>query len=452
MTVSVREQTARKAGRREEVLRPFVREAAYMNDRVRTGIEQHRKGWFRLRVVDENRKPVPEAWLGAEQKTHDFHVGANLFMLDEMESAEKNRIYQERFAEAFNMATLPIYWDALEPEEGKPRLRADSPKIYRRPPPDLCLDYCEANAITPKAHCLVYDYFTPAWVPWDVPAAKAAYERRFAALSEHCAARIPGWEVINETQYRYGHCVLEKEHGLVEWAFHLAERYFPRNELIINESHGAIWGPAYRYDRSAYYMQIERALSKGCRIDTVGMQFHMFNGPEEEAKNTAPYFSPENLYDVMDLYASFGKPLQITELTIPAHDTDPENEAVQAEIIKNLYRIWFSHPAMEAIMYWNLADGYAAYAPQGDMTCGENRYRGGLLRFDLSPKPAFFAVRDLFRKEWHTHEEMTADGDGRVCFKGFYGKYEITVRLKDRTAVRTVDFSKQGERDVTLTV
>ena len=29
-------------------------------------------------------------------------------------------------------------------------------------------------------------------------------------------------------------------------------------------------------------MQIERALSKGCRIDTIGMQFHMFNRFETE--------------------------------------------------------------------------------------------------------------------------------------------------------------------------
>lgn len=72
----------------------------------------------------------------------------------------------------------------------------------------------------------------------------------------------------------------------------------------------------------------------------------------------------------MDTYAKFGKPLQITEITIPAYSNDPADEEIQSQIIKNLYSIWFSHPAMEAIIYWNLPDGYAHRAVPGDMTQG----------------------------------------------------------------------------------
>jgi hypothetical protein len=42
-------------------------------------------------------------------------------MLDELETEEKNEKYKKYFAELFNMATLPFYWDTLEPEKGKPR-------------------------------------------------------------------------------------------------------------------------------------------------------------------------------------------------------------------------------------------------------------------------------------------------------------------------------------------
>ncbi|MBQ7377508.1 MAG: hypothetical protein IJW71_04210 [Clostridia bacterium] len=31
-------------------------------------------------------------------------------------------------------------------------------------------------------------------------------------------------------------------------------------------------------------------------------------------------------------------------------------------------------PIKEERGYWNLVDGYAAFAPQGDMTAGENNY------------------------------------------------------------------------------
>ncbi|HML48759.1 MAG TPA: glycoside hydrolase family 10, partial [Clostridia bacterium] len=74
-------------------------------------------------------------------------------------------MYKDLFRQVNNLATLPFYWRDLEPEQGKPRFAADSPKAYRRPAPDLCLAYCEANGITPKAHCLMYDQFTPDWVP-----------------------------------------------------------------------------------------------------------------------------------------------------------------------------------------------------------------------------------------------------------------------------------------------
>lgn len=63
-------------------------------------------------------------------------------MLDEFETEEKNRAYREVFKDTFNLATVPFYWSDLEPERGKPRYTADSPKIYRRPATDLCVDYC----------------------------------------------------------------------------------------------------------------------------------------------------------------------------------------------------------------------------------------------------------------------------------------------------------------------
>ena len=36
--------------------------------------------------------------------------------------------------------------------------------------------------------------------------------------------------------------------------------------------------------------------------------------------------------------------------------------------------------------------------PQGDMTSGENYYHGGLLRFDMSEKPAYQVIKELFQK------------------------------------------------------
>ena len=74
------------------------------------------------------------------------------FMLDELETEEKNKKYKKCFAELFNMATLPFYWRDLEPEKDKQRYDKDSPKIYRRPATDLCIEFCEEHGIEPREH------------------------------------------------------------------------------------------------------------------------------------------------------------------------------------------------------------------------------------------------------------------------------------------------------------
>ena len=436
--------------RREQVLKPFVDQADYMNDRVKSGIEQNRKGWFTLKVRDGEGKPVPGARIELKQKNHEFRVGANLFLLDEMETEEKNAEYRRLFADCFNLATLPFYWKDLEPEEGRPRFAKDSPKIYRRPAPDLCLEFCEANGIEPKCHCLNYDQYTPDWVPNEVPAVRKALYKRFSELSGRYAARIPSWEVTNETLFQGGKTVNFRTNDMVEWSFRTADRLFPQNRLIINDAHCNIWN-VFNGNRSAYYMQIERLLRGGCRLDSIGMQYHMFYREEDEAKQTAVFYSPERIYGVLDRYADFRLPIQITELTIPAYHWTQEDEDIQAEIIKNIYSMWFSHPCMEGIIYWNLADGYA-YGKQGDMENGENYYHGGLVRYDLTPKKAYYTIRDLFQKTWRTNAETGTGDGGSAPFKGFYGEYEATVHAGEKTVTRTLNCSRKGSRELTVTL
>ena len=110
-----------------------------------------------------------------------------------------------------------------------------------------------------------------------------------------------------------------------------------------------------------------------------------------------------------------------------------------------MYRIWFSHPAVEAAIYWNLPDGYAAFAPMGDMTSGENRYRGGLLDFNLNPKPAYDVLKNLFQNEWTTDTVCETNADGEAKFQGFYGEYEVTVGGLKTTVKLSPKFANEFE-------
>lgn len=437
-------------GNKDELLKYFRENRDFMDERIKSGIEQNRKGYAGVLICDSEGNPLKGAKVKINLKNHEFKHGANLFMLDEFESEEKNQVYKEQFKRAFNLATLPFFWRDLEPVKGQPRYAKNSPKIYRRPAPDLCLEYCEQNNIEAKGHCLVYIYHNPDWIEKELHKAKSQIDEHIKELAERYKDRIPKWEVVNETIRGAGwldKAPIDIAPDLIEWSFFEARKYFPGNELIINEASG-VWKDLL-YNRSHYYMLIERAIRNGAKIDTAGIQYHMFYKPEELINHARTYYNPRMLYAVMDEYEKLGVNLQVTETTIPAYTDLPEDEELQAEIIKNLYSIWFSHRAMNGIIYWNLVDGYCYTGKPtkdtiGMMNEGENSWRGGLIRHDMTPKPAFDVICDLFNKEWHTEGEYTSDDDGMIRFKGFFGEYDVQIIYNGKKTDEKLEFLKGG--------
>ena len=106
---------------------------------------------------------------------------------------------------------------------------------------------------------------------------------------------------------------------------------------------------------------------------------------------------------------------------------------------------------MEAIIYWNLPDGYAHGAVPGDCSKGENIYYGGLCRFDMSPKPAYEAIRELVGREWRTDLERDVAG-GRMAFRGFHGTYEIEATSNGKTVTREFHLGPINFLNVEVTI
>ena len=86
------------------------------------------------------------------------------------------------------------------------------------------------------------------------------------------------------------------------------------------------------------------------------------------------------------------------------------------------------------------------------MTLGENYYYGGLLRFDLSPKPAYFRIKELLQKKWHTETELITDEKGNVDFRGFFGDYDIEIETSAGVERKTVNLSKNGKNCYIVTI
>lgn len=405
--------------------------------RISEGIEKNRKGDFTLKVKTGERVTV-------KLKNHKFRFGCNMFMLDEIpDDKNKNEIYKEKLKDFFNMATLPFYWDATEPEEGKTRYGKNSEKIYRRPPIDLCIEFCEENGIEPREHALCYNGFFPDWLKSKtVEEEKAHIEKRMQEISSRYADKISTIEVTNEMLWPNGKTQFYSQPDYIDFCFKLAEKYFPNNTLCINEW-SSIW-ETNELPWDNYSSYIESELLKGGRIDAIGMQYHVFHKKEKYLEETRKLYDLCQLLRALDNYARFGKEIQVTEVTVPAFTMDAADEESQAEVIEKLYSLWFSYPNVSQIVYWNLVDGYAAFTTPGDMEGGENYYRGGLLRFDMSEKPAYKRLRHLIKEVWTTNETLTADKDGVVNFRGFYGEYEVTVGKK----TYKVNFDKNGKEVV----
>jgi len=447
---------------RKKVYELFEAQREFYEGTVPRGIEQNRMGDARITLTDKSGNPKRGAKIKFVQKNHEFRFGANLFMLDELETEEKNEKYKACFTELFNMATLPFYWRDLEPERGKPRYAKNSPKIYRRPPTDLCIEFCEKHGIEPREHALAYEQWFPTWLKGEsTDVVKCELERRMAEISERYADKIPTIEVTNEMISWWNRYVTEfyNDQDYVPYCFKLAEKHFPHNELCINEATRFCWTD-FCSIHCAYYSYIENAILKGARIDAIGMQYHIFT--EQYSDEYFKLLDLEGIYKHMNLFAKFGKPLEITEITVPSYSWQEEDEELQADIIERLYSLWFSHPATSQIVYWNVVDGYAHLwsqdrekikASQGNMGRGsENFYHGGLLRFDMSKKPAYYRIKELLTKRWHTEGSLVTNERGEVSFRGFFGDYDVTVEHGGGVVKKTASLSKGKENNIILTL
>ena len=84
------------------------------------------------------------------------------------------------------------------------------------------------------------------------------------------------------------------------------------------------------------------------------------------------------------------------------------------------------------------------------MTIGENYYYGGLLRFDLSPKPAYYTIKNLIWNIWHTEENLITDQNGVSALRGFYGEYELEITVEGKTVQKTINLSSKSNNKIKI--
>jgi GH35 family endo-1,4-beta-xylanase len=384
--------------------------------RINDGIEKNRKQDATLELRTAEGKPLTGAKVEVEQTGHEFLFGCNAFVLGQLDTPEMNRKYEETFVRLFNFATVPFYWEGTEPTQGELRYAEGARDIWRRPPADRFIAFARKYGLTLKGHPLLWHAYNPPWLPGDAETLKRLYQKRFAEIGSRYAKDIQIWDVVNESlacSEKYP--LYTPDLAYVGWAFKEAHRHFgAENTLMINETTGHSHRPP---QKNLYYRQVQDLLKQGVRVQGIGFQFHFFSAAALAKSQSDPTYAPAALLDVYDKFADLKLPLYLTEITIPT--PADSGEAVQAEVVGNLYRLWFSAAGMAGITWWNLGDGTAVK--------GENSAKGGLVDANLDPKASYRVLDRLINHEWKTRISTTTDARGQIRFRGFCGKYSVSV-------------------------
>lgn len=405
-----------------------------VNERIDRNIEQYRKGDAAIRVVDAAGSPVAGARVEVRQTGHEFLFGCNAFVLGQLPTPEANRRYEETFVHLFNFATVPFYWEGTEPARGELRYQeAGSRDIWRRPPPDRYLPWAAKNGLTLKGHPLLWHAYNPSWLPEDPGELRELYRKRFREIAERYGKEIPIWDVVNESLVcAKTYPLLTPDREYVAWAFRQAGPLFPPDRtLMINEVTDFNFQPAAT---NRYFAQVKSLLEGGTPIKGIGLQYHFFRREALDRLLAGPQCDPARMLDLYEAFAGFKLPLYITEITIPSAGDD--GAALQATVVRDHYRLWFSAPTMAGITWWNLGDGTAVK--------GENEAKGGLADDALNPKPAYRALDELINHQWKTEADLTTGDDGAARFRGFFGTYRVKVTVGDRVREIEIDHASQG--------
>ena len=382
-------------------------------DAINERIRKYRTAEITLTVTDSDGNPLANTEVTVRMLRHKFLFGCNIFALKPDSTSAEDLAYGQRFAELLNFATLPFYWRSYEGSEGQ----TEASRIERM------ARWCRRHGIRTKGHPLVWT-LEPSWLagrPADE--AERLLQGRITREMEHFRGLVDTWDVLNEAvvgpdqaRARGARTVLglyERlgRQELIQRVLGVARKANPEATLILND---------FRTDE-AYEVLVADALAAGVPIDVIGIQSHMHGG----------YWGAEKAWDVCQRFSRFGKPLHFTELTILSGGpvgqisweggrrnrwtTSEAHEERQAKFAAEFYSVLFSHPSVEAITWWDLSDA-ASWM----------RAPAGLIRQDMSPKPAYLALRKLVREDWWTPPlTLSTDRTGKVAFMGFLGEYIV---------------------------
>lgn len=376
---------------------------------------RHRTADMTVHLTQRDGTPLDDAVIDVDQLDHEFLFGGNLFAFQSFPTARENQAYLARFRELFNLAVVPTYWSLVEPRQGRTDYLRDT---RGQSGPEPMIDWCAAQHIKVLAGPLLSNPAQPPWLR-SQPAAEAARlaEAHARDLVRHFQGRVAFWDVAAGAwpTLLCGQARIPVA-ALPAWV--LAED--PAAAPLLSNPNSNLLAAVAETNRR-----------ENGRLAGLVLNAYQPAGP----------WPTDDLDARLARLDATGLPIHVGQVCIPgpARDEDRQGDAVEA-----FYRVAFSDSNVRSISWWDLCDRFAlGGAP------------GGLLRADLTAKPAYERLARLIHGQWWTNASGRSDPDGVFVFRGFFGHYRLRVTVFEGDANRSVDWDlnlpADGPHDVHLT-
>ncbi len=307
----------------------------------------------------------------------------------------------ERFAAAFNCATVPLVWRAIEPREHEFNWKWH----------DDWIQWLEAKGVAIKGGSLIRfaEAQLPDWV-WiwenDFETIRDSVFDHVERCVQRYRGRVDSWDAV--TGLHVENCMnfsLDRLIEITRVCCHAVKRTDPAAQAVLELV--APWGEYYAVNQKSIwpYHYAEMCMNAGVVFDAVGLQ--VFAGTPAPGLHVRDMLA---LSDMLDRFGALGKPIHLTAVGAPSArgpDTGatlaagdaaahpggiwhkPWDEVTQSEWAEDFYRIAISKPFVAAIAWRDFSDHQPHYFPHG-----------GLLRKDLHPKIAFQRLEALRQEIW----------------------------------------------------
>ena len=378
-------------------------------------IETIRKAPLKVEVIDSRGKPIGGAKVHVRMRRHAFGFGNILNPRTFQLEGEDGRMYRRLFAEHFNKTTFEsgFRWQNWYIPARQGNLDEHKDLL------DGMIRFCQSNDIGIRGHYL-------SWAPLSRDSYKPTNyrehpDRLWPELSAHIdemltftRGRLVEWDAVNHIIGWNGTMADVTGSNEIYARIIRHARSKSKTPLWVNE--GAILPGGDRAE--AYEKMIRYLMDHNAAPDGIGFMAHF------KHRSLRPI---GELREIYNRFAMFGVPLQLTEF-----DIDTTDEQLQADYLRDVMTITFSHPSFNAIIMWGFWEGR------------HWRPNGALWRKDWSIKPVGTMWKKLVFTTWWTNEQRTTDASGSCEVSAFLGGYEIVVEHADRTVTAKAVVDKPG--------